>query len=242
MRLLILFFKIKGLFLRKLPDRFFYFLAKLLALFWFYIIRIRRGVAIQNIMLSLKVSESEAKKIALNSLINITTSFLEFISQRGVNIDFKNFEQIESHIQSGAIVVTAHTGNWDVLERAAGLKNLRLGLISRRSSFSPIMKFLENIRDSRGEVVFYQNSSIAGMCRFLRGGGFLGIAIDQNMPPRHGRPAVFFNQEVNTTFAPQILSIRTGLPIIPVFIRRVKEKNFEVIAYEAERPKDDSEK
>lgn len=237
-----LFFKLKGFFLRLLPEGLFYLLARILALIWFYALRIRRGVAIHNIMLALGVSKDEAKKIALNSLVNLTASFMEFVSQRRVNINYVNYDIIENHINSGAIIVTAHTGNWDILERAAALKGLRLGVISRVSRFSPIMKFLNEIRKSRGEAVFSQNASVMELSKFLRRGGrFLGIVIDQNMPPRHGRPALFFGREVNTTFAPQILSIRTNLPIIPVFIRRVNKNNFEVVVYNAERLRGDSD-
>jgi len=62
------------------------------------------------------------------------------------------------------------------------------------------------------------------------------------MPPRRGRPATFFSQRVNTTFAPQIISIRTGLPILPAFIRRVQRERFEVVFYSPHRPADDSDR
>ena len=234
--------RIEGFILRILPKCIFYCIATLLGYIWFYIIPIRRGVALENVMRCLNVSERDARRIVLNSMINIATSFLEFIAQRDVIITYRNYEEFESIKNEGGVIATAHTGNWDVLESVAIREGVRLGVISRKSGIDALNRFLETIRKERGETIFEEDTPISQLLKFLRDGGFLGIVIDQNMPPRRGRPATFFSQRVNTTFAPQIISIRTGLPILPAFIRRVQRERFEVVFYSPHRPADDSDR
>lgn len=191
--------------------------------------------------MALKINQKEAERIARKAFINLSISYLEFISQRRVIIDYKNLEEINKLKGSGVIIVTAHTGNWDILERAASDLGLNIGIISRRSAFSPLQRFLEDIRKKRGESIFNEDARYSLMSSFIKTGGRLGIAIDQNMPPKRGRTATFFSKEVNTTYAPQILSIRTGAPILPVFVRRIRENRFEVEFFTPYRLEDNSD-
>jgi len=234
--------RLKALFLRLLPNSIFYGIATLLGYIWFYIVPIRRGVAMENVMKCLGTSRREASNIVLRSMINIVTAFMEFISQRDIHIVYRNYEELGKVKSEGAIIATAHTGNWDVLERAASMEKIRLGVISRKSKFSPLNNLLDNIRKKRGETVFKDDTPVSTLSKFLKGGGFLGVVIDQNMPPKRGRPATFFSQRVNTTFAPQLISLRSRLPIMPVFIRRVERDRFEVVFYTTHRPEDDSDR
>ncbi len=179
--------------------------------------------------MALNVTVREAERIVLGSMTGLVISFLEFISQRRVQIVYSGLNENLETLKNGAIIVTAHTGNWDILEQAAFDKNIRLGVITRRSRFLPLQSFVEYIRRRRHETVFGEDVGIPVLMGFLRDKGVLGIVIDQNMPPRRGRPALFFGKEVNTTFAPQILSVRSGLPIIPVFVRRVNAGRYEIL-------------
>ncbi|MCX7944888.1 MAG: lysophospholipid acyltransferase family protein [Deltaproteobacteria bacterium] len=233
--------RLKGLFLRLLPKKVFYMLGYLLGYLWFYVLRIRRNEAIKNVCMVLGVDRDEGKRIVLQSMINIVISFLEFISQRKVKVAYKGLENWIQRLKGGAIVATAHTSNWDILERVACENSIKLGVLSRKTKFSPLQSLLEELRRSRNEVVFWEHTGIATLVRFLRSEGVLGVVIDQNMPPRHGRPAKFFNKMVNTTFTPQILSIRSGRPIIPVFIRRVELGSYEIIFYEPHILRDHSD-
>ncbi|MCX7957892.1 MAG: lysophospholipid acyltransferase family protein [Deltaproteobacteria bacterium] len=223
--------KIKGFFLRLLPDKLFYFISCLLGYFWFYVLRIRRKTAVKNVIMALNVGKEEAEKIVLGSMINLVSAFMEFISQREVRIEFSGYKEIKEILAKGAIVVTAHTANWDVLEQAASKEKINLGVLSRKSRFMMLQAFAEDVRRRRGETVFYEDTGFSVLMKFLKSKGVLGIVIDQNMPPRHGRPALFFGKMVNTTFAPQILSLRSGLPIIPVFIRMVERGRYEITFY-----------
>jgi len=225
------FLRLIGYFLRIIPDRIFYLFANMLGYLWFYIIRIRRRVATENVISALALTRDESERIVRSSMINLVVSFLEFISERPVVIDYANIEELNSLREKGAVIVTAHTANWDVLEQAASQNRIRLGIISRRSGFLPLQAFLDEIRKRRNEVVFAEDVHIGEMVRFLRSGGFLGVVIDQNMPPKRGRPALFFGKEVNTTFAPQILSLRADRVILPAFIRRVKDGQYEITFY-----------
>ncbi len=227
-----LLFRLKGLLLRLLPERFFYLLSKFLGYVWFYVFRIRRETAIKNVCLSLNLTKNDAERIVRDSMVGLCASFLEFVSQRKLKINLIGYEENKELLKKGAIVVTAHTGNWDVLEQIASQEKIKLGVLSRKSGFLPIQSFLNYVRKSRNEVVFLSDTSVSSLIKFLKSGGVLGVAIDQNMPPKHGRPALFFGQRVNTTFAPQILSFRSGLPIIPVFIRRIEMGRYEVLFYQ----------
>lgn len=236
-----LLFRIKGLFLKILPKKLFYLLARFLGYLWFYILRVRRRVAIENVCMTLGVSRKEAEKIVLESMVGLVTSFLEFVSQRSLRIRYVGFNEVKEVIFRGGIIVTAHTGNWDVLEQVAYQNNIRLGVLSRKSKFLPLQKFVEYIRGKRGEIIFEETTRIPALVRFVKSGGVLGLVIDQNMPPEHGRPALFFGREVNTTYTPQILSLRTGLPIIPVFVKRIEDGDYEVIFYELQTLRDKSD-
>ena len=53
-----------------------------------------------------------------------------------------------------------------------------------------------------------------------RGGGMVGILLDQNAARREGVFVPFFGRAASTSRSVALLAVRTGAPVVPIFIRR----------------------
>jgi KDO2-lipid IV(A) lauroyltransferase len=102
--------------------------------------------------------------------------------------------------------------------------------VSRKVALPGVQRFWEEARGKRGNVYLPQNVPATELLKVLKSGGCVTLAIDQNMPPKHGVRVPFFGREASTTFAPALLHLRTGAPIFPVFGGREPDGRYVVKA------------
>ena len=127
------------------------------------------------------------------------------------------------------IIVTGHFGNYDAA---------RAGLIARGYPVGGLYKPMKNryfdahyVRAIRriGEPLFPRGrEGLADMVRHLRGGGFLGMVIDQHM--KHGARLAFFGHPANTALSAAELALRYQALLVPIYARRLPDGlDFEII-------------
>jgi Kdo2-lipid IVA lauroyltransferase/acyltransferase len=127
------------------------------------------------------------------------------------------------------IVVSGHFGNHD-----AG----RAALIRRGYPFGGLYRPMKNpyfnehyVRaiSKLGTPLFPRDKrGMAGMIRFLRGGGMLGLLIDQHMS--HGARLSFFGHDAMTALSAAELAIKYDALVIPIYAVRLKNGlDFQII-------------
>lgn len=121
----------------------------------------------------------------------------------------------------GALVVTAHLGNWELLAQRLAATGHEAVTLARKSPNPYIGAWLIDRRAAGGLKTLNRGGgdAIRGMLSALRGGAMLGVLIDQDTAvdsvhvPFFGRPAA-------TPSAAAGLVLRREIPTLAVFIRR----------------------
>jgi KDO2-lipid IV(A) lauroyltransferase len=124
---------------------------------------------------------------------------------------------------AGAVLVTAHFGNFPLMLVKLALEGYKVGVIIRDPRHRPMARFLERWRSTFGLISLRDKprwASVKDALTHLKGNGVLVMHIDLNVS-RGGDFVPFFGHWVPTFRGPAMLSLRSGAPALPVFIRRL---------------------
>lgn len=120
---------------------------------------------------------------------------------------------------NGAIVVTAHFGNWELIPvylRSLGFEG---GVLARRLRYPEYESFLIGMRGDKG-VPTFARGAIKDVARLLRANQIIGVMPDQDVDSLDGVFVNFLGRAAYTPVGPAALSLMTGAPILPCFIVR----------------------
>lgn len=120
---------------------------------------------------------------------------------------------------TGLLVLTAHTGNFELLGRIWGATSgRRISVLHRAMGNRYADSFLRRERVAMNVDSLERGVAARVILAKLHGGGMLAAPLDQNQPP--GRPGVFvemFGRPAATATVLARLSVATGAPVLPVF-------------------------
>jgi len=114
----------------------------------------------------------------------------------------------------GAIIVTAHFGNWELLGARIAAEGFPLSVIVRDANDARTASIVNYSRRSAGVVVLPRDD-LKGMLRALRRNEVLGIVADQHAPA--GLWLQFLGREAASPRGPATLALRTGAALVPCF-------------------------
>jgi KDO2-lipid IV(A) lauroyltransferase len=119
-----------------------------------------------------------------------------------------------------ALLLTAHVGNWELLAAAHRLTGFRLAVVVRPLD-SRLLEALARLwREKAGVELIAKRGASGSVRAALRHGSTVGVLLDQNASRREAVFVPFFGVPASTSRGLAVLAIRTGTPIVPVFIRR----------------------
>lgn len=122
----------------------------------------------------------------------------------------------------GAILVTAHYGNWELMAARIVGAGYPLSVIARDVDDPATNALINWIRRGCGYEVISRRRATRPALECLRRNELLGILLDQNTVS--GEVYVdFFGRPAATAPGPAILALRTGAPLIPLFARRQED-------------------
>jgi len=132
---------------------------------------------------------------------------------------FEGTEHVDAALEAGhgAILTTAHFGNWELMGVALAQIGRPIDVIARRIDDPGVDEVLHGLRTRTGSRVIYKDEAVRGALRTLREGNAIGVLIDQNTAPRQATFVPFFNRLAATTEIIAQLHVRTGAPIIMAF-------------------------
>jgi KDO2-lipid IV(A) lauroyltransferase len=215
--------KALAFFLRLLPRGVVTALGTLAGLFWYYVVPIRRRVAVENVAACITSGDrAAARRIVLRNFINLCRFSLEFAARRPGYTDGATVEghgAIREALEQGrgAIVATGHVGNWDLNTEMGPIVGIPLHVVTRQIAMEGIQRFWDESRSGRGNTYLPRNVPIAELLKILRANGCVALVFDQHMPPKRGLRVPFFGRDASTAYSPAVLHFRTGAPVFPVF-------------------------
>ena len=120
----------------------------------------------------------------------------------------------------GAIILTGHLGNWELLAAWLCQRGYPLTAIVRDPEDPDYRSTVAEFRTRVGLKTLPKKANMKAAVDLLRRGGFLGILSDQLAGRHEGLKVPFMGRKVRTFAGVASLGILTGSPILPVFSYR----------------------
>lgn len=199
-------------------------LACLLGDFMHRIIRLRRSMVYRNLSLCFpEKSREEVCRIATAMYRNVVSTLLEVLRLpliRGREdvaelVDVEGDEAFwEWHrsAKSGAVLVSAHYGNWELMAMAFGLMIHPITIIVKRLHNRAIDQKMNEYRTMRGNSVVYPKQSVREGLRLLQNGGVLAILGDQS-DPDEANYGEFLGRQTTMFHGPAFFALRANVPL-----------------------------
>ncbi len=127
------------------------------------------------------------------------------------------------------ILVTGHFGNYDASRAALIARGFRVGALYRPMRDAAFNAHYLAAISGVGTPVFPRGRQGLGqMVRFLKGGGMLGMLIDQHMS--HGAALTFFGHPAKTALSAAELALKYDALVVPTYgVRRADGLTFNII-------------
>jgi KDO2-lipid IV(A) lauroyltransferase len=215
-----------------LPLQVAMFLGEAAALMAHVVDRRHRRIGLTNLRIAFPGRSSrEHRRILRASWLNLGRMAAESCHMRKLNrenvskwVTFENAEYwrqvIREHADSGAFVLTAHFGNWELFAYAHGLYGYPVHLVYRALRNPLIDEYIHRLRQSAGTVTLRKSTAGMSLVRSLRQGGIVVIPADQNSKRGMGVFVNLFGVPASTNTGLARLAMRTGFPVYPAFLVR----------------------
>lgn len=190
------------------------------------IFRERKKIALENISLAFNGALRGREDEILKGLFeHLGMSLLEIISvERMSASDIEKVfipEGLEN-AQGGGIIVSAHLGNWELTLVYLSAIRLPINVIVRPPSDPFFAEYIENIRGKFGARLIPKGVALRESIKCLRRGDLLTILVDQDEGPE-GIFVPFMGRLASTPRGAFTLSLKYGVPLIPLFTWREKD-------------------
>lgn len=124
---------------------------------------------------------------------------------------------------SGAVMATAHTGNWDLAACAAAAER-PLTVVTKRLSVGFIDRIWQGLRGARGVRLVEAGGAARDLARALGRGERVAMIVDQ--APERARATIlapFLGRLARVDLAPALVAARARVPLVAVFARRCED-------------------
>jgi len=129
----------------------------------------------------------------------------------------------------GLFLLTAHLGSWEMAALAVGhLLESGIAVVGRPLDNRLLDAELETLRGRFGNRVLSKRGSARDILREVRGGGAVGILIDQRAREGEGIRVPFFGHPALTTPVLARMADRTEALVVPVFCLRTGPQRYEI--------------
>ncbi len=171
----------------------------------------------------------QLNQIARDSYKNMGRSLVESIylpnltasaMQRWVAVDGLS-HYIEAHHQKkGVIILTAHFGNWEIIPKLLWSYGHCIHATVRPLDNPYLDQMVQDWRRKNGMGVLNKRTDVHRILKLLREGESVGFLMDQNTVIQDAVFVDFFGHPAATNKGLAILALRSGAPVIPIFMVR----------------------
>jgi KDO2-lipid IV(A) lauroyltransferase len=120
----------------------------------------------------------------------------------------------------GVLILTAHFGNWELLAASHSMTGFPRSVVGRPLDHPFLDRLAVRLRVGSGAEFIDKRRALSEVLSALRRQRMVGIVLDQNASRREGVFVPFFGVPASTSKGLALLALRTGAPVVPVFIHR----------------------
>lgn len=125
----------------------------------------------------------------------------------------------------GGIVVTAHIGNWELGAVLISVLGYPLMAIALPHKERPVNDLFNDQREAKGVTVVPTNGALRQCIEQLRGNRLLALVADRDFSA-NGIMMDFLGSKMLVPKGPAMFSLKTGAPILPIFLIRNGDGTF----------------
>ena len=195
----------------------------------FWLAATERSRACEQLQRCLNISDNwRATAIAKRCFENLGKNVVEFLRFPGM--DASSLQQAvtfegASHIVEalargkGAIILTGHFGNWELLAASISAQVAPLTPIVRELRSARLNALVSSYRAQAGYATIDRDTGLRSALRCLKRNQLLGIVADVDTKV-NGVFVDFFGKLAYTPYSPVAIALKTGAAILPSFIIR----------------------
>ncbi|MDE0088064.1 MAG: lysophospholipid acyltransferase family protein [Candidatus Poribacteria bacterium] len=195
--------------------------------FWFA--SQQRMLACEHIRQSLDIANGRrVKTIAKKCFENLGKTVVEFMQFPRINpkqiqrsVSFEGIQHVENALAQGkgAIILTGHFGNWELLAASISATVAPLSPIVRELRSPRLNALVSRYREKAGYTTIDRDTGVRQALRCLKRNELLGIVADVDTTV-NGVFVDFFGRPAYTPYSPVAFALKTGAAILPSFIIR----------------------
>ena len=195
-----------------------------------------RRIALENIASTLGLKGAEAEKIVFSVFENLGMVLAEFIKIPTVDKSFLDkrvsVEGFENYLKAksegkGILMLGAHLGNWELLAATHLLKmGERASVVYMKTKNPYVDRFIDSIRKSYGLKTIPHHNAMKRVLAALRRGEAVGVLLDQHGGDKEAIKVDFIGRTAATSMGLALMALRTGAPVVPMFMVREGDDRF----------------
>lgn len=194
--------------------------------------RRHRRIGMRNLAIAFpERSEAERRRILRESFLNMGRMAVELVHLPRLNDaqlrEMVRFEDeaawhaaITAPRDTGALILSGHFGNWELLVYAHGRRGHPVSMVHRTIANPLVDRWLNDLRAAAGTRLLRKSHAATAVLRALREHALLVLPFDQNSTRRQGVFVPFFGLPASTNAGMARIALRAGVPVAPVFIVR----------------------
>ena len=215
---------------------------KFLLMLYYHTAAKQRLIALHNLRCAFPEKDMEELiRIAKGVYLNLAITAAEFFSMPSITrenlhewVEMEGLEHFEAGIAQGKglLTIIAHFGNWELMPVTFPLflKFPKPSYIVYRPLDSPVLdNMVEHVRTINGNEMIPKWGSGKRIMELLKENHSIAILSDQNVAAREGVFVDFFGRPACTGVGLAVLALRSGAPVLPMFMARQKSGKYKFI-------------
>lgn len=203
----------------------------------FLLSRRQKDRACRHLAQSLGVGQLVAGQLARCSFQNMGKNLMEFMQLPRMSsetihqlVTFEGREHIDKALARGrgAIILTAHFGNWELLGASILANGYTIRGITRQLRSKRLEAIVSSYREKVGWQGIDRDRSVREVLRCLNRNELIAILADVDTRTR-GVFVDFFGRPAYTPYSPVAIALKTGAAILPTFIIRQPDDSHRAI-------------
>jgi len=146
------------------------------------------------------------------------------------HVEIINKRYVDEALQKGrgAIMLSAHVGNWELGGAVMGLMGYPINVVALEHKNKSINDFFVKQRKSKNETIIPLKYAVRKCLKALADNELIGIVADKDYT-NNGIVVKFFGTDTLMPIGPAAFNLKTGAAIVPGYLTRVKDDNFQLI-------------
>jgi KDO2-lipid IV(A) lauroyltransferase len=165
----------------------------------------------------------------------VTAEFFDmpYITKENIHkwVEIEGLEYADAALArgKGALSIVAHFGNWELLTIAIPMLIRPMYIVYRPLDNLVINNMVEYVRTMQGNALIPKGGSGKKVIELLKENQIIGILSDQNVARYEGVFVDFFGRSACTGVGLAVMDMRSGSPVVPVFMARQKSGKYKLI-------------